>query len=85
MRAGARLQADSADSETTWKKKFRLRGVMWQEEGQNNFLCFVIWILRGIYMTETVDPDSMGVFPLFETDYFFGNWKFAQARDFFPP
>lgn len=35
-------------------------------------------------MTETIDPGTIGVFLLFETDYFFGNWKFAQAQDFFP-
>lgn len=77
MRAGARVWADSTDNETTREReqereggKLWLRGVTWQEEGQNNFLLFVMWNPTGIHMTETVDPGTMGVFPLFETDFF---------------
>lgn len=45
MRAGARLWADSTDSQTTGretkkKKKLWVRGVTWREEGQSNFLYF---------------------------------------------
>lgn len=56
-------QQRQLDNKKGEKKNLWVRGVTWQEEGQSNFLCFVTWNLQGIYVTEIVDPDTMGVSP----------------------
>lgn len=65
MRAGARLWADSTDSQTTGRgKKYTGKGCNVTRGGTKQLSVFChMKPPRNIYVTETVDPDAMGVFP----------------------